>query len=317
MPARTLEERLSAGGVSRRDFLRFCAFMTAALALPAAFTPQVARALAAGTTRLPVVWLEFQSCTGDTESLLHANNPTVSKLLLELLSIDYIETLMVAAGADAEKSLADTVTGRAGQYIAVVEGAIPTANGGVYCAVGGRSALATATEVCRKALATVAVGNCAFAGGWPGAAPNPTGARGVKDAVTGIPNLINMPGCPVNAANLTALFVYYLTYKTWPPLDGQGRPLFAYGQEIHENCPRHAHYEAEEFVRQWGDAGHRAGWCLFQMGCRGPRTHSNCQSVKWNDGTNWPIGAGHPCIGCTNPGFWDAMTPFYVALPDD
>ena len=36
----------------------------------------------------------------------------------------------------------------------------------------------------------------------------------------------------------------------------------------------------------------------------------------WNGATSWPIGSGHPCLGCTEPNFWDTMTPFYGRLPD-
>jgi hydrogenase small subunit len=317
MPTPTLQERLAQRGVTRRDFLRFCGLMTATLALQAGDTSRIARALATSTSRLPVVWLEFQSCTGDTMSFAQASNPTLSTILLETLSVNYMETLMVPAGVDAEKGLADTLAQHPGQYVAVVEGAIPTKDGGVYCSVGGRSALSIAQEVCGNSLATIAVGTCASGGGWPAAAPNPTGAMGVRKAVAGIPKLITLPGCPMNVANLAAVFVYYLTNGQWPDTDSLGRPSFAFHEEIHEECPRKHHYEAERFVRQWGDAGHRAGWCLFQMGCRGPETHSNCHQVKWNDGTNWPVGAGHPCVGCTNEGFWDTMSPFYVALEDD
>jgi hydrogenase small subunit len=315
VPSPALRERLAQRGVSRREFLRFCAFAGAVLALPPSATPQIARALSASAIRLPVVWLEFQSCTGDAESFTRASNPTAASLLLETLSVNFMETLMAPAGAAAEKSLADTLTQYPGQYIAIVEGSIPTGDGGVYCTVGGRSALAIAQEVCRNSLATIAVGTCAFAGGWPGAAPNPTGAQGVKDAVTGIPKLINMPGCPVNIANLTALIVHYLTYNAWPDTDSLGRPRFAYGEKIHEECPRHDNYEEGRFALAWGDAGHRAGYCLYKLGCRGPRTHHNCDRVKWNDGTNWPVGAGHPCVGCAEPSFWDSMTPFYMPLP--
>jgi hydrogenase small subunit len=64
----------------------------------------------------------------------------------------------------------------------------------------------------------------------------------------------------------------------------------------------------------WGDEGPRAGYCLYKMGCKGPATSQNCPNVRWNDGTNWPIGCGHPCIGCAEPNFWDTMTPFYEHL---
>jgi len=135
--------------------------------------------------------------------------------------------------------------------------------------------------------------------------------------VPGLASLVNLPGCPANVVNLTATIVHFLTFGSWPETDGSGRPHFAYGEEIHEECERHDHYEDERFVLEWGDEGHRQGWCLFRMGCKGPETHHNCPSVRWNDGTSWPIGAGHGCIGCAEARFWDRMSPFYAALEDD
>lgn len=311
-----LEVRLARRGISRRKFLSFCGFIAAAMAMPAAHKMRIAEALAAAQ-RLPVVWLAFQDCTADTESFLRSGNPTVSSILLDLISLDYHETLMAASGKQAEQSLQDTVSRFPGQYVAVVEGAIPTGAGGYYCTVGGRSALGIAREVCGSALATIAVGACAWDGGWPGAVPNPTQAVGVKDAVPGIRNFIALPGCPMNIVNFTATLVHYFTYGAWPETDALGQPLFAYGDKIHGKCERKEHYDDKEFVLEWGDQGHRDGWCLYRMGCRGPKTKSNCPKVKWNDGVNWPIGAGHGCIGCTNPRFWDAMSPFYTPLPGD
>ena len=173
-----------------------------------------------------------------------------------------------------------------------------------------------AREVCGGAAATIAVGTCASFGGIPAAGPNPTGALSVADAVPGVKNLINMSACPANAENITALIVYYLTLKRWPPLDRYRRPLFAYGKTIHDNCERRAHFDAGQYVEAWGDEAHRHGHCLYKMGCKGPATSQNCPVVKWNEGTNWPIGCGHPCIGCAEPNFWDTMTPFYQRLPN-
>jgi hydrogenase small subunit len=309
-------ERLDQRGISRRRFLKFCGMMTATLALPAHYTGRVARALLEAQ-RPPVVWLEFQDCTGDTESFLRAQSPGVDELLLDLLSLDYHETIMAPAGEMTERSLSDTMTRFPGQYICIVEGSIPTVAGGIHCMIRGRTAQSIAQEVCRNALATIAIGTCAWEGGIAAAAPNPTGAVGVKDAVPGLATLVNLPGCPANVVNLTATVVHFLTFGSWPETDGSGRPHFAYGEEIHDECERHDHYEEERFVLEWGDEGHRQGWCLFQMGCKGPETHHNCPSAKWNDGTSWPIGAGHGCIGCAEARFWDRMSPFYAALEDD
>jgi hydrogenase small subunit len=298
-------------GISRRDFLRFCGAMTATLALPRSYTTRVAHAVATAP-RPPVVWLEFQDCTGDTESFLRANQPDVDGLLLETISLNYHETIMVPAGAGTEASLYDTVNDARGQYICIVEGSIPTAAGGAYCTIRGRTALSTAREVCGSALATIAVGTCAWDGGLAAAAPNPTGAVGVRGAVPGLANLVNLPGCPANVVNLTATLVHYLTFNALPPTDGQGRPYFAYGEDIHDECERHDHYEHGRYVLAWGDAGHQQGWCLRKMGCRGPETHHNCPQVRWNDGTSWPVAAGHGCIGCAESAFWDRGASFYT-----
>jgi hydrogenase small subunit len=158
------------------------------------------------------------------------------------------------------------------------------------------------------------MGTCAAFGGLPAAAPNPTGALGVADAVPGLKNLVNLSACPANAENMTALIVHYLTFGSWPPLDQYRRPLFAYGKLIHDNCERRAHYDAGQYVEAWGDEGHRQGYCLYKMGCKGPVTFQNCPRVRWNEGTNWPIGCGHPCVGCAEADFWDKMTPFYQHL---
>lgn len=312
----SFENQLTQRGISRREFLKFCGAMAATLALPTHYTTRIAQALI-GAVRPPLVWLEFQDCTGDTESFLRSGQPSVDDLLLETLSVDYHETIMAPAGAMTEKSLLDTMENFAGQYICVVEGSIPVRDGGVYCLIRGRTALSIVQEVSANALATIALGTCAWDGGLAAASPNPTGAVGVKDAVPGLTNLINLPGCPVNVVNLTATLVHFLTYDEFPATDELGRPLFAYGDEIHEQCERHHHYERERFVLEWGDAGHRNGWCLKKMGCKGPDTHHNCPVVRWNEGTSWPIGAGHGCIGCTEQRFWDRHSPFYQQGDED
>jgi hydrogenase small subunit len=309
-----LTRELRRHGVRRREFLGFCATMAAALALPDEAAAQIARAIQ--TVQKPIlVWLEFQDCAGNTESFLRASRPTAAEVILDVLSLDYHETVMAAAGHRAEENLALVVKDHAGAYIAIVEGAIPTGAHGGYCTIGGRAAIDIAREVCGSAAATIAIGTCAAFGGIPAAAPNPTGAVSVGEAVPGVKNLINLSACPANVENLTALLVYYLTFKRWPTLDHYRRPMFAYGKLIHDNCERRAHFDAGQYVEAWGDEGHRAGYCLYKMGCKGPVTSQNCPNVRWNEGTNWPIGCGHPCIGCSEPNFWDTMTPFYQHLP--
>jgi hydrogenase small subunit len=315
MTPQGLTEELERHGLSRRDFMGFCASMASVLGLPATATSAIAAAIE-NNQRPILVWLEFQDCCGNTESFLRASHPTVADLILDSISLNYHETIMAAAGSQAEAALQQTVRDNKGKYIALVEGSIPTGADGAYCTIGGRSALDIAREVCGGAAATVAVGTCAAFGGLPAAAPNPTGALSVADAVPGVKNLINLSACPANAENITALIVYYMTMKQLPPLDRYRRPLFAYGEFIHDNCERRAHFDAGQYVEAWGDEAHRHGYCLYKMGCKGPATSQNCPTIKWNEGTNWPIGCGHPCIGCAEPNFWDTMTPFYGRLPN-
>lgn len=299
---------LQKGGISRREFLKFCTVMAGTLALPVDLVPQIAKALEQ-TQRPPVIWLEFQDCAGCTESLLRAQHPTVAEIVLDVLSLNYHETIMAPSGFQAEQSLKDTVA--AGGYLTIIEGAIPTADDGIYCCIAGRTALDILQEVASNTAAIITVGACAFYGGWPNTSPNPTGAAGVKDIISNVP-VINLPGCPPNADNITATVVHYLTFNSLPETDDLGRPLFAYGMRIHDNCERRAHFDAGEFVRQWGDEGHRKGWCLYQMGCKGPIAFHNCPSIRWNEGTSWPVGAGHGCFACAAPHFWER--PIYESL---
>jgi hydrogenase small subunit len=307
-----LVRAMATRGVSRRRFLQFATAMTAALALPASYAPRVAKALE--TAGKPVlVWLEFQDCAGNSESMLRSSHPAVEDVVLDVLSWEYHETIMAGAGKQAEDVLERVRTEHKGQYIVVIEGAIPTAEGGIYCTIGGRTALEIAREMTADAALTIAVGACAWDGGF--ITQGPTGAVGVQAAVN--PKvLVNLGGCPHNSANTAAVLVHYLTFGGAPALDQFNRPLFAYGHLIHDQCERRAHFDAGRYVESWGDEGHRNGWCLYKMGCKGPAATYNCPIVRWNDGTSWPIGAGHGCVACASPRFWDTMSPFYDRLPD-
>jgi hydrogenase small subunit len=189
-----------------------------------------------------------------------------------------------------------------GKYLLVVEGAISAKDGGIYCKVGGRTAVDLLNESARDAAAVIALGSCASWGGMPSAQPNPTGCVGVSEAWKG--PVVNIPGCPPNPYNFLSTVVHYLTYGRFPDLDSQGRPKFAYSRLIHENCERRPHFDSGRFAEQFGDAGHRSGWCLYRLGCKGPETYANCPAVLFGDagGGSWPVGTGHPCIGCTEKG---------------
>lgn len=309
--AGSIYHHLLSRGVTRRDFLKFCSATAATLGLSSSMVPQIAEALEK-KERPSVVWLHFQECTGDSESVLRASKPSIAKVILDIVSLDYHETIMAPSGHAAEKSLHDTITKKKGKYIAVYEGAVPTKDGGVYCFVGGKKAIDTCKEVAAGAMANIAVGNCACFGGIPAAKPNPTEAKGIRDIIGG--TVLNIPGCPMNPENFTAVVVHFITFGSLPALDSLGRPLFAYGKLIHNNCERRPHFDQGQFVRQWGDQGHRLGWCLYEMGCKGPMAYQNCPTIRWNEGTSWPVMAGHPCIACASPDNWDAAYPFYQRM---
>jgi hydrogenase small subunit len=200
------------------------------------------------------------------------------------------------------------------RYLAVVEGAIPTADDGVACLVGGRPIREVVREVCEGAAMTIAVGSCAFDGGASAASGGGTGAVGVAQVAPGA-RLVALPGCPLNADNLAATIVHYLTFKEPPPTDGRQRPYFAYGGLIHNQCERRSAFEFGQFVQAWGDEGAQKGWCLYKLGCKGPQSFANCPTARYAEKTSWPVRAGHGCIACTMPGFWDAMGAAYVRLP--
>jgi len=306
---RDFYERLSEKGVSRRDFMKYCGFLTATMGLSSSFVPKVAEVFAASKQRPPVIWLHFGECTGCSEAVLRSMYPWIDQLVLEILSIEYHETIMAAAGYQAEDALHAAIKKYKGKFICIVEGAIATKYDGAYGKIGGRTFLEIAQDVCPKAAAVISIGSCASFGGIQAAAPNPGGYKGVSDAL-GL-KTVNIPGCPYNPVNLVGTIVNYLLLGKLPDLDEIGRPLFAYGKTIHDQCPRRGHYENEEFVLEFGSKEAKLGYCLYMMGCKGPDTYNNCPNAKYNDGTGCPIDAGHPCIGCSEPGFWDKMTPFF------
>jgi quinone-reactive Ni/Fe-hydrogenase small subunit len=300
-----LHEVLRDDGYDRREFMKWASATTAALMLPSMFTPLVAEA-AELMTRVPVIWIELQDCAGNSEALLRSDGPKIDEIVLDIISLEFHETLMAPAGHQAEKQLEEAVEHFRGKYLLFVEGSIPAGAGKTWCTVGagGETFLEHFQRLARDAAAVVAVGSCATYGGIPAASPNPTGAVGVMDVLKGKP-LINIPACPANPANMVGVVLHFVLTGQIPELDSLLRPKFAFGYRIHDNCERRAHFDAGEFVEEWGDTGAKNNFCLYKMGCKGPMTFNNCSIVRYNEGVNWPIGVGRGCIGCSEPDFWD------------
>jgi hydrogenase small subunit len=303
-------------GVTRREFLTYCGVIAVIIGAGEAAAPEVARALEKLAKRPAVVWSLFQECLGCSVNLLQSRTPSVAQLILQQISLDYHEAVMAPAGSQAEKSFRDTVDG--GEFFYVVEGAVATKPPEAIT-IGGKTAGQIVTETYKKAKGTIAIGGCACFGNIQAAAPNPTGAKGVaaylrEDAGIADAAVVNIARCPGNAEDMIAALSYILLYGTVPPLDAVGRPLFLYGTLIHDQCERRAHFEAGEFIEEFGDAGTRKGWCWYKVGCKGPVTYAPCPTTRWNGHLSWCVNAG-PCTGCSEPDFWDKVTPFYAQAP--
>jgi quinone-reactive Ni/Fe-hydrogenase small subunit len=300
-----IDDLLQDQGVNRRDFMKWASAVTGMLMLPASFTPLVADA-ALLMNRAPVIWIELSDCAGNTEAMLRSDGPKIDEILLDIISLEFNETIMAAAGHQAEAQLEDAMHTFKDKYLLFVEGAVPMGMNGQFGTIGAHAETFYdhLMRISKHAAAVVAVGSCATFGGVPAASPNPTGAVGVMDVLKGKP-LINIPACPANPANMVGVIIHYILTGQVPELDSLLRPKFAFGYRIHDNCERRAHFDAGEFVEEWGDTGAKNNFCLYKVGCKGPMTFNNCSIVRYNEGVNWPIGVGRGCIGCSEPDFWD------------
>ena len=301
------EERLAQQGIERRDFMKFCAAVAVTMGMGPAFAEDVAAALT--SRRVSVVYIHAAECTGCSEALLRTYKPFIDELILDTVSLDYHETIMAAAGEAAEEALKSAVESPDG-FVAVVEGAIPTAEDGKYGYVGGKTMYDMCKEILPRAKAVICMGTCACFGGVQAARPNPTKAKGVNEAYAALGvKAINIAGCPPNPLNLVGTIVAFLKGMKIE-LDSLARPLMFYGQTVHDLCERRPHFEAGEFAPSFNSEEARKGWCLYDLGCKGPQTFNNCPKKLFN-GVSWPVAAGHPCIGCSEPDFWDDLSPFY------
>ena len=304
----SIEKVLEKSGISRRDFMKWAAGIAAMLALPAQFTPLFAE-VAKVADRLPIIWLHMAECTGCSESFIRSDDPTVDSIIFDHISLEYHETLMAAAGWQAFENRINAQDIYAGQYILLVEGGVPTGMDGYFLTIGSQAqtGLSIVREAAENAAAIFSIGTCSSFGGVQAAAPNPTETKGVEEVID--QPVVNVPGCPPSEKNIVGTLLHFLLFGTLPALDRYHRPKWAYGKRVHDLCERRVHFDAGEFVRSFGDEGAKAGWCLFKVGCKGPYTYNNCPTVRFNQGTSWPVDAGHGCMGCSEPDFWDTMAP--------
>ena len=309
---RTLGEQLAARGISRRSFLKYATYTASLMALPPSLASTMAEGLA-NARRQSVIWLSFQECTGCTESITRSYNPTLEDLIFNFISLDYHHTLQAASGHAAEEARLAAMEENKGKYIVVVDGSVPLNQDGSYSTIAGISNLQMLQETVENAFAVIAVGTCAAFGGLPHAVPNPTGAVPISEIVTNKP-IINISGCPPIPEAMTGTISYLLSFGKIPELDALGRPLAFFGETIHDRCYRRPFYDRGMFAKSFDDEGARKGWCLYELGCKGPVAYNACATQKWNGGVSFPIQSGHGCLGCSEPGFWD-KGGFYQPLP--
>jgi len=303
--------------LTRREFVKLCGGTVAGLGVSQMFNPGLVKAMDQAAQKAPVIWIQGQGCTGCSVSLLNSVHPSIKEVLIKIISLEYHPTVMAAEGELALEHMYSIADEYKGKFFLIVEGAIPTADKGLYCRVGeigGREITMheLTRELGKKAAATVAVGACAtFDAGIPGAAGNVTQASSVNKIFNadgiGTP-VINVPGCPAHPDWMVGTLAHVLMYGV-PELDKNGRPTMFFGRNIHENCPYRSYYEMGEMSPTFTD---KEG-CRYELGCKGPYTNADCWKRRWNGGVNWCV-ENAVCIGCVEPGFPDAMSPFYMAV---
>ncbi|MCP3875255.1 MAG: hydrogenase small subunit [Desulfobacteraceae bacterium] len=308
-----LDKQQQKAGVSRRNFLKTVTGTAAGIGISQMFNPALVKALEKALETHPVIWIQGQGCTGCSVSLLNTAEPSIADVLLKVISLQFHPTVMASEGATALENMYKIAEAYKGKFSLAIEGAIPTAADGKYCIVGELhhkeiTMVDVVKDLGAKAGSVLSIGTCAAYGGIPAAEGNVTGATGVMDffKANGIKTpTVNLPGCPPHPDWIVGSIAHLLT-KGVPELDENGRPVVFYGENIHDNCPRLEEYDAGELSGKLSDAK----GCRMDLGCKGPDTYADCYKRKWNSSMNWCVDNA-VCIGCVEPGFPDASSPFY------
>nr|AAA23377.1 periplasmic [NiFe]hydrogenase protein small subunit precursor [Megalodesulfovibrio gigas] len=286
------------------------AVAVAAMGMGPAFAPKVAEALTA-KKRPSVVYLHNAECTGCSESVLRTVDPYVDELILDVISMDYHETLMAGAGHAVEEALHEAIKG---DFVCVIEGGIPMGDGGYWGKVGGRNMYDICAEVAPKAKGGVAIGTApptVAKGLGPKAKPN-HGHRGCERSPgqTGREGYQHrrLPAEPHELCGHRGASAHQGHARA-----GQARPP---GDVLRRNrarqLPPSEALRSGRVCHLFGSPEAKKGYCLYELGCKGPDTYNNCPKQLFNQ-VNWPVQAGHPCIACSEPNFWDLYSPFYSA----
>jgi len=283
----------------------------AAVTFPSVMLQGCKKAIQKASERTNVIWLQGQSCSGCSVSLLNKLDPMIDTVITEYISLNFHQTLMGGTGHTAVQVLKDAVEKNRKDFILIVEGSIPTKDD-LYCTVGlsglthGRPVgiREWVEKLGANAKAVISVGACATFGGIPGAeiratGDNPTGAKPVSEILKD-KTIVNIGGCPPHPDWMVGTLLHVLLKGEVPPLDQYNRPMMYFGTTVHEKCERLPDYKRAKFAKRWGDEG-----CLYLLGCLGMDSGCDIPTRKWVDGANTCTGSGSGCIGCTEPPFPD------------
>lgn len=218
---------------------------------------------------IKTIWIEATGCSGNIISFLNGENPDLIYTLTNMIDLKYSNTLMVKEGERAYSEFLKTIEE---DFILIVDGAVSTIENGMYNIIAnykGRriSALEAVTLAGKRAKYVLAVGTCASFGGVSKSFPNPSLSKSVNEILKR--RVINLPGCPCHPDWVIGVISYLILYGDIET-DELGRPVFIYGNTIHDNCTRRGYFHEKIFAEKLGDKG-----CMFKLGCRGPITNTN------------------------------------------
>jgi hydrogenase small subunit len=226
---------------------------------------------------------------------IRSAHPLAKDVVLSMISLDYDDTLMAAAGHQAEAILEEIMTKYKGNYILAVEGNPPLNEDGMFCIIGGKPFIEKLKHVAKDAKAIIAWGSCASWGCVQAAKPNPTQATPIDKVITDKP-IIKVPGCPPIAEVMTGVITYMLTFdkhsRTGPPGPAEDVLQPAHPRQV---LPPPA-LRRRPVRRGLGRRVRRKGYCLYKVGCKGPTTYNACSTVR---GTRAPASRSRPATAAS------------------
>jgi hydrogenase small subunit len=263
-----------------------------------------------------LIWLQGGACSGNTMSFLNAEEPSVCDLVTDFgINVLWHPSLGIELGEGLQKLLRSAASGEVPLDIFVFEGTVIRApsGSGEWNRFAGRPMMEWVRALAQAARYTIAIGDCASWGGIPATDPNPTESVGLqylkrdhggflgKDyrSKAGLP-VINIPGCPAHPDWITQILVSVATGSASEiSLDDLQRPKTFFSSFTQTGCTRNMHFSYKVSATEFGQ---RKGCLFYDLGCRGPMTHSPCNRILWNRQSS-KTRAGMPCLGCTEPEF--------------